>query len=158
MKPSRTMIALAFFLVTTGAFADSQGKIHPDPQRPCRGFKPHELCFETPTDGVARAEYQSEPFYAIILETTKRCATTEKERLQAQALFPRSKVFSMRFNCDDNVEENITYTNVNESYGFLAVYAGTTLKEAQKWLATVKATGRFPSANIRRMQAVLVYP
>jgi len=160
MKTARTIIAFAFLLMTAAAGVDSQGKVHPDPTDPkkaCRGFKPHELCFETPKDGVARAEYPSEPFYAIILKTTEPCKVTEEERLQAQALFPRSKVFSMRFQCDDKIEENIEYTNVDSKFGFLAVYAGTTLEEAKKRLAEVNATGRFPGANIRKMQAKLMY-
>lgn len=154
------MTAFAFFLMTAAMFADIQGKVQPDPtdpKRACRGFKPHELCFERPGDGLARAEYLSESFYAVILKTTERCIVTEEERLQAQALFPRSKVFSPRFQCDENIEENITYTNVDIKFGFLAVYAGTTLEEAKKRLAEVSATGRFPGANIRKMQAKLVY-
>jgi hypothetical protein len=157
MKTSRTMIAFAFFLMTAAAFADSQGKVQPDPRKACKGFKPHELCFETPRDGVARVEYLSEPFYAVILKTTDRCAVTEEERLWTQALFPLSKVFSVRLQCDDNIEENITYTNFDSKFGFLAVHAGTTLEEARKRLAEVNATGRFPGANIRKMQAKLVY-
>ena len=160
MKTSRTMIAFAFLLMTAAAAAGSQGKVQPDPTDPkkaCRGFKPHELCFEKPRDGVARVEYLSEPFYAVILKTTEPCMITEEERLQTQALFPRSKVFSMRFQCNDNIEENITYTNVDAKFGFLAVYAGTTVEEAKKRLAEVNATGRFPGANIRKMQAKLVY-
>jgi hypothetical protein len=148
---------IAFSLMTATAFPDSQGKVQPDPKKACQGFKPHELCFERPGDGLARAEYLSEPFYAVILKTTKRCAVTEEERLQAQALFPRSKVFSMRFQCDDNIEENISYTNIDVKFGFLAVHAGSTLEEAKKRLAEVNATGRFPGANIRKMQAKLIY-
>jgi hypothetical protein len=94
---------------------------------------------------------------SLILAHMEPCTVTEEERLQAQALFPRSKVFSMRFQCDDNIEENITYTNVDAKFGFLAVHAGTTLEEAKKRLAEVNATGRFPGANIRKMQAKLVY-
>lgn len=156
MKPSRTTTVLAFFLAATTAFAAPQGRVQPDPEKLCGDFKPHEICFEKPTDGITRAEYRSEPFYAVILKSAERCAVTEEERLQTQALFPRSKVFSMRFGCDENVEENITYTNVNDELGFLAVYAGTTLEEAKEQLAKVEATGRFPGANIRKMQAVLV--
>jgi hypothetical protein len=157
MKTTRTNIAFAFILMTAAVFADSQGKVQPDPQKACPGFKPHELCFETPKDGIARVEYLSEPFYAVILKTTEPCNVTEEERLQAQALFPRSKVFSMRFQCDDNIEENISYTNVDSKFGFLAVHAGSTLEEARKRLAEVNATGRFPGANIRKMQAKLAY-
>lgn len=138
----------------------AQGKIQPDPSIACtaRDFKPHELCFETPKDEIARAEFLSEHFYAVILVTAERCTLSEEERAKVQGLFPKTKVFSMRFQCDDDIEEDISYTNVNDKFGFLAVYAGRTLKEAKARLAEVKATGKFPGANIRRMQAMLVYP
>ena len=156
---SRFVIAVMLSLAGI-ASAGAQGKVRPDPATSCsdRGFKPHELCFETPKDEIARAEYLSEPFYAIILKTAERCTISEKERLRTQGLFPRAKVFSMRFYCGENIEENISYTNVNDKFGFLAVYAGPGLKEANSRLAEVKATGRFPGANIRKMQARLVYP
>ena len=153
--------AIAIILSLPGvASADTVGKVQPNPATACShgDFKPHELCFETPKDGIARAEYLSEPFYAIILKTAERCTITEEERLEAQSLFALSKVFSMRFQCDENIEENISYTNVNDKFGFLAVYAGRTLNEANARLAEVKTTGRFPGANIRKMQARLVYP
>ena len=156
---SRFVITILLSLAGT-ASADTQGRVQANPANACSNadFKPHELCFETPKDGLARAEYLSEPFYAVILKTAEQCTIAEEERVQAQGLFPRSKVFSMRFHCDDNIEENISYTNVNDKFGFLAVYAGSTSKEANARLAEVKATGRFPGANIRRMQARLVYP
>jgi hypothetical protein len=156
---NRWVIAITLSLAGV-ASAHAQGRVEPNPANACSdgNFKSHELCFKTPGDGVARAEYLSEPFYAIILKTAERCTITEDERLQAQQRFPGTKVFSMRFSCDDNVEENISYTNVNDKFGFLAVYAGRTLKEAKARLAEVKATGRFPGANIRKMQARLVYP
>ena len=136
----------------------AQGKVQPDPAKPYPGFKPHELSFQTPNDGIARSEYRSEPFYAIILKTVPACRVTEPERLAVQALLPGHKVFATRFGCDDNPEENIRYTNVNPAFGFIAVYAGTTPAQAGQVLARVKAIGRFPGANIRQMQAVLVYP
>ena len=150
----------AILLLQAGvAAADSLGRIQPDPSTPCRvAFKPHEMCFETPKDEIARDEYLSEPFYAVMLLTAERCTIPEATRLQAQQQFPRAKVFSMRFHCEDDIEENISYTNVNDQFGFLAVYAGRTLKEAKAMLEKVKATGRFQGANIRRMQARLMYP
>jgi hypothetical protein len=153
----RLAVAIALLLLPGVASADTQGKVQPDPAVSCKDFKPHQLCFETPKDGVARAEYFSEPYYAIILRTAERCSIQEEERLQTQGLFPASKVFSVRFECDD-MEEFIRYTNVNDKFGFLAVHAGATLNEANLRLAEVKATGKFPGANIRRMQAVLVFP
>jgi hypothetical protein len=138
--------------------AMAQGKIQPDPAKSCgnTAIKPHELCFETPKDDVARPEFLSETFYAIILKTAARCSIPETDRADVQRLFPAQKVFSTRFECDDDVEENVTYTNVNEAYGFIAVYAGRTSKEAKARLQEVKATARFPGANIRKMQVRIV--
>lgn len=155
MRKSFAFLTLA---LTGIAAADVGGKIHPPANPACATFKPHELCFETPKDEVARAEYRSEPFYAVMLKSAERCSITEKERLEIQTLFPRNKVFSNRFECGEDAEENITYTNVAERVGFLAVYAGTTEAEAATLLRAVETTTRFPGANIRKMQAVLVYP
>ena len=138
--------------------APFEGRIFPDPARAPAGFKPHELAFATPKDGVARIEFRSVPFYAVILRTAERCSIKETERAQVQALFASSKVFATRHGCDDSVEENITYTNVDPKWGFLAVYGGATEGEAREFLKKVNALGRFPGANVRRMQAVLVYP
>ena len=152
---------LATILSLAGiAVAHAEGKVHPNPVTPCThgNFKAHELCFELPRDEVARAEFLSETFYAVILKTAERCSIPEGERLKVQALFPRNKVFSMRFYCDDDIEENIGYTNVNDKFGFLAVYAGRTLKEAKGRLAQISSSGKFPGANIRKMQARFVYP
>jgi hypothetical protein len=154
----RAVVAVIGFASAAVASADTLGRVQPDPKVACADFKPHELCFAKPKDGVARAEYLSEPFYAVILRTTARCSLTEAERLQAQALFPGRKVFATRFYCGEDIEENISYTNVDEKYGFLAVHAGTTLEDARKLLRDVQAMGRYPGANIRKMQAKLVYP
>jgi hypothetical protein len=152
----RFIMAAAVSLLGMSA-AVGQGKVQPDPAKACGNtFKPHELCFETPKDDVARAEFLSEEFYAIILKTAERCSIPETDRTGVQQLFPRLKVFSTRFGCDDDVEENISYTNVNQDYGFIAVYAGKTLKEAKARLVEVKATARFPGANIRKMKVKLV--
>ena len=156
---NRFIIAITLSLAGI-ASACAQGRVEPNPANACSdgNFKSHELCFKTAGDGVARAETLSESFYAVILTTAERCTITEDERLEAQKRFPQSKVFSMRFYCDDNIEENISYTNVNDKFGFLAVYAGRTLQEAEARLLEVRATGRFPGANIRKMQAKQVYP
>ena len=153
------LFSLCTALLLSTSMALAEGKLYPDPvEPPFAGFKPHELAFQTPQDGVARAEYKSQPFYAIILQTTQACSVTEKERLAVQALFPKNKVFTTRFGCDGNVEEYITYTNVKPGLGFIAVYAGLTHPEAEQFLQIVKTTGRFSGANIRKMQVVLVYP
>jgi hypothetical protein len=150
--------AVLGLLFAGAAFADTQGRVQGDPSVVCEGFKPHELCFALPTDGIARAEYRSVPFYAVVLKSAARCSIPEPERLRVQAMFPRNKVFSLKFGCGDDVEEDITYTNVNLAYGFLAVYAGSTSASANELLRHVKATGQFRGANVRRMQARLIYP
>jgi uncharacterized protein len=136
----------------------ARGQVFPDPGQAHPGFKPHQLAFATPRDGVARDEYRSVPFFAVILETTTPCGATESKRMAAQALFPAAKVFASRFGCDEAFEENIRYTNVDARHGFLAVFAGSSPTEADRVLQQVRASGRFPGANVRRMQAELVYP
>jgi hypothetical protein len=134
------------------------GKVQPDPERAVPGFKPHQLPFETPKDGRARAEHRSVYFYAVILKSAKRCAVTEQERLEVQKLFPANKVFVPMFECEQQPEDTINYSNTDASVGFIAVYAGANRKQGQEFLETVKQTGKFPGANLRRMQAILHYP
>ena len=67
-------------------------------------------------------------------------------------------MFAGRFGCDDDVQNNVSYTNVDPKSGFLAVHAGADRAAGEAMLARVKATGRFPGANVRRMQATFVFP
>ena len=122
------------------------------------GFRPYEMPFVLSTDGVARADFRSEFFYAVILETFPPCFDTEPARLRVQAQYPRNKVFATRFGCQDGEPERIDYTNVARNYGFMAIFAGTGEEEAKAFLEKVKQEGRFRGANLRKMQAVLVYP
>ncbi len=148
-------LSLAVLLWFAGA---AQAQVCPDPAKPCAGFKENDLSFVLPKDGVARDEVKSPPFWAVILRTADPCTIQDKERAAAQALFPRNKVFHTRFECDGDVENNVTYTNVNAKFGFLAVYAGEERTAAEALLEQVKAAGKFPGANLRRMQAVFVSP
>jgi hypothetical protein len=75
----------------------------------------------------------------------------EPERLAAQGLFTSNKVFTSR--CAEPGQ--VSYTNTSSKAQFMAVYAGMTMADANAMLARVKATGRFPGANIRRMRAVI---
>jgi hypothetical protein len=129
----------------------------PDPARPCPGFKAHDLSFARPADGVAKAEERSQPFFAVIVVSAARCSIPDAERVRIQALFPARKVFSARFECDGDVENNVKYTNVAGNAAFVAVHAGATRAEAEAVLAQAKAKG-FAGANVRRMQAVFVHP
>ena len=123
-------------------------------------FPANDLPFRVPKSGVI---VDTESFYAIILQSTKveydNCDVfiPERDRLAAQALFPDHKVFTSR--CVD--PENLFYTdettprkitNIGETHRIMAVYAGPTLAEAKRFLESVKATGKFPGANIRRMR------
>lgn len=153
-------LATAFIIALLLIFshgAQAQGKVCPDPAHPCGDFEPHELSFKiTKKFNFDRAQDRSAPFYAVILLSAKLCSIPEEERLTAQALFPRRKVFLQRYFCQE-FSDNVTYTNVDKRFGFIAVYAGETEAEARKVLAQVKATGQFPTANIRRMQVIFVY-
>src|SRR6266404_8134426 len=132
-----------------------------NPRISCRTiatFQPNDLPFRVPKNAVI---VDTVTFYAIILQSiasNDSCDVfiPERDRLAAQAFFPDHKVFSSR--CAD--PENLFYLdlssrqtrNLSETHRIMAVYAGTTIAEVQKMLAAVKATGKFPSANIRRMR------
>lgn len=135
----------------------TQGRVCPDPSHPCDGFKANELSFKIakPFD-FDRGKDVSTPFYAVVLKSAALCSISEAERLRVQALFPERKVFVHQYFCQD-FGDKVTYTNVNEKYGFLAVYAGETEADAKKVLTQARTNGHFPDANIRKMQVVAVY-
>lgn len=133
------------------------GKICGNPKVECRTeaeFQEYEIGFEIPQGNVAIVD--SEPFYAVILKTVKlnadvSCenAISENERLEIQSLFAENKVFALK--CSG--AGDVYYSNVANDVNFIAVYAGKTLTVANSFLKTVKATGRFKGANLRKMQA-----
>jgi hypothetical protein len=117
-------------------------------------FEPYDLPFRMPAKAVI---YDTELFYAIVLRSVStrndNCDNyvPEPERLAAQILFPDHKVFTSR--CAEPGQ--LSYTNTSPKANFMAVYAGNTLAEANRMLAAVKATGKFPGANLRHMRAVM---
>lgn len=138
------------------------GQICGNPKISCKTsvtFQANDLPFQVGKDMVI---VDTVPFYAVILKSmvakNDNCDVfiAESDRLSAQELFPDNKVFSSR--CTD--PENLFYADVtsrnpryfSETHRLMAVYAGKTLAEAQKMLAAVKATGKYPGANIRRMR------
>ena len=132
----------------------SHASVCGNPSLPCKTsvkFEPHDLPFRVPQNAVI---YDTELFYAIILKSVGASEddcdlfVPEGERLAVQALFPDHKVFSSR--CPD--VETLFYTNISSKRRIMAVYAGSTLVEARRLLERVKATGKFPGANIRRMR------
>ncbi|HEX8559649.1 MAG TPA: hypothetical protein VF668_16225 [Pyrinomonadaceae bacterium] len=125
-----------------------------DPTAPCptsAEFKPHDLPFRLSQNSVI---WESEQFYAVILKSVRderldgTVFVPEEERLAAQKLFPRHKVFASRGAGEPG---EIFYSNVDGNQQFMAVYAGRTRAEAAAVLARVRATGQFPGANLRRM-------
>lgn len=128
-----------------------------NPNLTCGGevtFQPNELPFRIPKNAVI---YDTDLFYAVILRSVpspeESCDNfiPEPERLAAQTLFANNKVFSSR--CAEPGQ--VSYTNTNSKAQFMGLYAGMTMAEANAMLAKVKATGKFPGANIRRMRAVI---
>lgn len=130
-----------------------------DPTAACRNannveFPPHNLPFRIPRRAVI---WETEQFYAVVLKSMRvkeeyeECERfiSEEDRLEAQALFPRNKVFTSR--CTE--PGDLYYTNTDPKQRFMAVYAGRTRAEAQAMLERVQATGKYPGANLRRMRA-----
>ena len=164
MRKSPVICAFVFALIASTSPASAQRRARqrhwtlcPDPTVACRTsfqFQPYNLQFRVP---LQTAIYDTELFYAVILKSVRdesqgsdcKVFVPEAERLAAQALFPHNKVFASR--CTD--PGDLSYTNVAQDQQFMAVYAGRTLAEAQQTLAKVKATGKYPGANLRRMRA-----
>ncbi|HBB86008.1 MAG TPA: hypothetical protein DC047_00145 [Blastocatellia bacterium] len=164
MKLMRSaFISLAMLLLLSGAvIAQSHAKVKRasaaaicgNPRVACKTsvtFKPNDLPFRVPANAVI---IDTDPFYAVILKSMPAANDSceifipETERLAAQALFPDRKVFASR--CVEPGE--LFYTNLGENQRLMAVYAGSTLAEAKRVLAAVKATGKFPGANLRRIR------
>lgn len=157
--PAAVLLPLIALLLTLHATAQTRtvvGKICGDPTQVCRtreNFQPYELPFDFGKNNVIS---RSELFYAVILKSVKLksddsdCdkAITEKERLNAQKLFPRNMVFVMR--CWETGQNS--YTNVVEGVSFMGIYAGQTQREANAFLSRMKSSGQFLGATIRRMR------
>lgn len=159
-------VVFVLVVVTTGSLAEvasqsrasrrrvTHASICGNPKLACKTiatFQPNDLPFRIPENSVI---FDTELFYAVILKSVAAkdddCETfvPETERLAAQELFPERKVFSSR--CAD--VENLFYTNTDPKFRIMAVYSGTTLAEANRVLAAVKATGKFPDAYLRRLR------
>jgi len=128
------------------------GVICGDPTVPCKTsvtFPANDLPFRVPSTANI---YDTDLFYAVILKSMNvpedNCDRFS-DRLAAQSLFPDHKVFSSR--CAEPGE--LSYTNTSPKARLMAVYAGMTLANANLMLARVKATGKYPGANVRRMRA-----
>ena len=164
---TRAAIALVAIILTHGVTADGSAaqKRKPakrltvcgNPNVTCPSaikFEPYDLPFRFPENAVI---YDTELFYAVILRSVPsppdNCDNyiPEPDRLAAQILFPNNKVFTSR--CAE--PGTVSYTNTSPKAQFMAVYAGLTLAEANRMLANVQASRKFPGATIRRMRAGL---
>jgi len=146
----------------------TQLSICSDPQnpRPClqakgRSFAPYELPFALPASLKRNLEYRSVPFYGVILKShieipqEMECdqdeynSVVEKERQQAQALFPERKVFG-ESQCPDMGALSYWIEGQSSFDDRVMVYGGVTLKEAIEVLEKAKA--KYPQAVIKKMQ------
>ena len=161
MRKSVILCVILLGLLTVGvASAQRRGRprlaaVCGDPTVRCRTsveFQPYQLPFVIPANAVI---WETEKFYAVVLKSVRdeskggNCDifVPEAEREAAQALFPRHKVFASR--CTE--AGDLYYLGVAESTQFMAVYAGRTRAEGLAVLAKVKATGKYPDANLRRL-------
>ena len=163
MRNKLILIALLGLLTVGAAFGQRKpppGKICGNPNVQCRTaedmFAPSDIRFEIKGNSPIT---ESEPFYAVILKSRKiedffggeetcKPVDTEEERLGVQRLFPNNKVFSQRCGYD-----SLYYTGVADNTVFLAVYAGKTLAQAQSFLKTVNAAGKFKGAYVKKLKA-----
>lgn len=170
MKSTFTFALMGTSLIVAWAIANGQtrrpvkhgSQICGNPKVSCKTsvtFQANDLPFQVDKDMVI---VDTVPFYAVILKSSAvkddNCDVfvPESDRLAAQELFPNNKVFSSR--CTD--PENLFYADVtsrnpryfSETHRIMAVYAGKTLADAKTMLEAVKATGKYPGANIRRMR------
>ena len=132
------------------------GAVCGDPTTACssrKNFQEWDLPFNTGKNFVI---VESSPFYAIVLKSVKlkdwgdceHPTFPETERLEIQKLFDHNKVFAQ--NC---VESGTNYyTNVPEQMALLAVYAGRSLADANRFLKQVQSLKKFPGVRVRRMK------
>jgi hypothetical protein len=158
------LIGLVICLLIPGTLpAQIEGPVCYQPTVKCsssHSFAPYQLPFVIKEKLVFGKSYQSEEFYAVVLKSVKAVGdpdctiVTEEERQEAQKLWPTRKVFASHLNCP---EELVLYDNVDHNFNFLAVYAGKTLKEAQRVLTQIKANPRYSQAYLKRMRVILDY-
>ena len=163
LSPPLALLAAALLYAaaaTPAALAQQRGRavVCGDPTVRCRTgqmeFPPYNIPFQIPRRAVI---WETEPFYAIILKSMRvkdefdECERfiSEEDRLEAQAIFPRNKVFASR--CME--PGDLYYTNTDPKQRFMAVYAGRTRAQANAMLEKVKVTGKYPGANVRQMRA-----
>lgn len=163
--------SLIIFFIPASSYAQSasQSQLYDvcgNPKLECKtsgGFDDADLPIKVTGKLEWMGEYKSKAFYAVIVQSRKVIAVsgpeeecggqfTPAERSRLQSSFPSNRVFSSAFGC---YYFEHSYTNVNTGFNFLAVYGGETEAAARTVLKAIKSTGKYPGANLRRMQAVL---
>jgi hypothetical protein len=128
---------------------------------PQKTFEPYELPFRLPKKLAENVEYESAPFFAVVLKRLRApgcdggeyTKSLEAFRRAAQKRFPDRKVFADH-QCPNMAA--VYYAPVGAKKdettveALVAVYAGKTEKEAQAVLS--KARGTFPGASLLRLK------
>ena len=159
MSSVRSLLALGVLLAAVAPVATAQriGRICTDPTHRCAGpFRAFDISFDLPADEIARASSSSAPFWAVILRSAPRCGVSAELASRTQRAFPRRQVFADRFGCED--EALLSYVGVDTAHAFLAVYAGTSRRDAIVLRDSLRAARAYPGANVRRLEAVLHSP
>lgn len=144
-------------------------EVCPDPNAPChsraRRFASYELPFRLPASLKAGREYNSVPFYGIIIKTyeSEDCdaddhtARIERERIQIQKVYPTRKVFGS-YSCPNMDALTYDFPGLMDASGeravintFIGVYAGQTSAESEEFLIYVQTL--YPQAMLKRMTA-----
>lgn len=158
-----TFLAISTLLIAlacagpTSAQRSKAPRVCGDPEGACKGrssFQSWELPVEWPANSFIA---ESKPFYAIILKSAKsdfkfeNCEktfpATEINNFQAQ--WPNNKVFALQ--CAE--PGYVYYTGVPGDVVFVAVFAGNTLAEANRFLKTVKSSGEYSGLKVRKLRA-----
>lgn len=140
----------------------------PAPNEPCqhaqKWFDDGELSFRLPEKIVLYKNYESEPFYAVILKTFPAPCSEfganpqiETARARLQQNFPARKVFTEN-GCGrlsaveyDFAGKNNLKRGAASDLSFIAVFAGTSEAEAQKFFESVRV--EHPQAELVKMTA-----
>jgi hypothetical protein len=170
MKSGLRMLTLSMTLIGLlgpSVFGQAALKICPSPSSPCktkhREFYPFDLTFTMPATIKANKDYQSAPFYAVMLKENIKVSEKEEcdggefhtrveaERKKIQTGFPNQKVFAS-YQCPDMGALSYLVNGEPLNDNFIALYAGATQGEADLTLLLVKS--KYPKATMKKMVVV----
>jgi hypothetical protein len=160
--------AVSNFAKANTALKAEANFVCPAPDAPCQHrqqqFEDGELSFRLPEKIVLYKNYESAPFYAVILKTfSAPCSEfganpqIEAERAQLQQNFPARKVFAEN-GCGklsaveyDFAGKNNLKRGAASDLSFIAVYAGAQETDAAEFFASARR--EYPSAELVKMTA-----